>query len=160
MKVFVALIQSAILAVIAWHCFNSTLQKFQALAPIDVNTLAQRYFAEKTVNNNIEEPKYKSLAEATQAAERDVAIGKRVLSAEGVKIGGFRLALMIGSAIVGFFAWFIAFFIVYITTKPLTASLDSVWGNFVRYFIAPIVPVTIVGWFLMFFALDFIVAAL
>ena len=145
MKLFLALIQSAILALIAWLYFDSAVQKYQALTSIDANTLTQRYLAETEHKDGKDQPKYKTPEEAATQAAKDIATGKRLLAAGSIKIGGSRLALAVGSAIAGFVGWFIAFFIVYITTKPLTTVLNSIWGNFTRYFLGPLVPVTIIG---------------
>lgn len=149
MKLFFALIQSVILALIAWYVFDSTVQKYQGLSSLDTNTLAQRYLTEKVQEDGIEQPKYPTLADAATQAEKDITTGKNLINAGAVKIGASRLALIVGSAVGGFFTWFIAFFIVYITTKPLTTLSDSIWGNFARYFLGPIFTITFLGFFVI-----------
>ena len=160
MKLLVALIQSVILAVIAWNYFDNTAQKYQALAGLDTTTLAQRYLTEKVQINGVEQPKYASLAKAAAQSEKDITTGKNLVRAGAVKIGASRLAVAAGSAVGGFIAWFVAFFIVYITTKPLTTLLNSVWGNFVRYFLAPLIAITFLGTGVIAVATEFLIQQL
>jgi len=157
MKFFFALIQSSLLAIVAWFFFGFTVQRYQAFADLDATTLAQQYMTEKVQRNGKEEPKYATLAEATAQAEMQIAVGKGLLRAGTVKISTTRIALTVSAAVAGFLAWLIAYFIVYITTMPLTTLLDSIWGNFVRYFLAPSATTTVLGFVSIFVASEVIV---
>ena len=160
MKLFTALMQSLILALIAWLCSGSKIKDYQALAAVSPEVLTGRYMTETIAKDGKNTPKYRSRIEAAAKAEKDIALGKRLANAGGVKIVGARLALTFFSAVGGFMAWFIAFFIVFITTKPLDSVLDSIWGNVTRYYLGPIIPVTALGFFAILVTLEVLIEQL
>ena len=121
MKVFFAIVQAIILGVITWMIFNSTVNKYKGLATAEPSALAQNYFADpyKNSTDSSGQKMYTTIEAAQKVAERDIAIGKKVQATSGMKLGSKRVLMTGALSVVGFIGWFIAYFIIYITTKPL-----------------------------------------
>lgn len=147
MKLFFAIVQAIILGGGSWIIFNSQVNEYKEIATAEPIALAQKYF-DDTSKNLIDangQKKYATVDEALMDAERDIGIGKKVQSTSGMKLGIKRVLMTVALSCLGFIGWFIAFFIVSITTYPLQDVLDSIWGNFVRYFLVPTAVVSSLG---------------
>jgi hypothetical protein len=147
MKVFFAILQAIILGIITWIIFSSLVNKYKGLATAEPTTLAQKYFEDTSKNSTDDkgQQKYLNVEAAQEDAERDIAIGKKIQATGGMELNSKRLMITVAISVLGFVGWFIAYFIVYITTYPLQVVLDSIWGNFVRFFLGPTAAVSILG---------------
>lgn len=79
---------------------------------------------------------YKTPEDAYARAQKEVAEAQQImLQKSELQKNGLFMALKLGCA--GFVAWFLAYGIICVTTKPLDTILDSAFGNFIRYYVSP-----------------------
>jgi hypothetical protein len=130
MKFLFAILQAAILAVIGYYIFTDQASDYKRKAVAGVNVVAQEYIDRATKDKEV-----LSEAQATEKAQKAVNIGNKVNTTSGLVITGKAVTTATIGGISGFVIWFIAYFIIQITTKPLVTLLDSAWGNFIRYYV-------------------------
>ena len=72
-------------------------------------------------------------------AEKKIALGRKLEGYTGKQATLLKMKLAVPGAIAGFFGFFVMFGLTWAVSKPLTVILDTPMGNFIRFYLTPMV---------------------
>ena len=156
MKILFAILTAVVVAIAGHVNYVDAFNSYVKLANEEPLALAQRMYEDESINSKdseTEEKKYPTVDLALKDAQEDIELGKKLQAVNGTQLNYqspaaplSKWVTLIGiCSAIGFVGFFIAYFFVYLTTKPLEDALDSIWGIFVRYFVAPVVLASLCG---------------
>ena len=149
MKILFAILTALVVAVAGHVNYVDAFNSYVKLANEEPLALAQRMYEDESINSKDSETgekKYPTVNLALKDAQEDIELGKKLQAVNGTQLNYqspaaplSKWVILIGiCSAIGFVGFFIAYFFVYLTTKPLEDALDSIGGIFVRYFVAPV----------------------